>query len=140
MAGQAIPERYKRKEFETRFPGTPGGGGSDFASFVAVGAGTWLFTECAQLELWKLHLAHQPTIPTIKLYLMYVRKLRCHAGGYNGLHGLRRSYEENLPRKKCVYHLQAPSRAGSMARATEGYAAKVGWIDKEHSINLKAMH
>ena len=32
-----VPEAYK-KELETRFPGSPGGGGSDFASFVAVGA------------------------------------------------------------------------------------------------------
>lgn len=32
-----VPEDYK-KGLETRFPGTPGGGGSDFASFVAVGA------------------------------------------------------------------------------------------------------
>lgn len=32
-----VPEKYKEK-LETRFPGTPGGGGSDFASFVAVGA------------------------------------------------------------------------------------------------------
>ncbi len=32
-----VPEDYK-KGLETRFPGTPGGGGSDFASFVAAGA------------------------------------------------------------------------------------------------------
>jgi hypothetical protein len=32
-----VPEKFKDK-LETRFPGTPGGGGSDFASFVAVGA------------------------------------------------------------------------------------------------------
>lgn len=32
-----VPEKYKDK-LETRFPGSPGGGGSDFASFVAVGA------------------------------------------------------------------------------------------------------
>ncbi|MBC6492211.1 M20/M25/M40 family metallo-hydrolase [Flavihumibacter stibioxidans] len=32
-----VPENI-RKEIETRFPGTPGGGGSDYASFVAVGA------------------------------------------------------------------------------------------------------
>ncbi len=32
-----VPEDYK-KGLETRFPGSPGGGGSDFASFVAVGA------------------------------------------------------------------------------------------------------
>lgn len=32
-----VPEAYK-KDLETRFPGSPGGGGSDFASFVAVGA------------------------------------------------------------------------------------------------------
>ncbi len=32
-----VPEEYK-KDLETRFPGSPGGGGSDFASFVAVGA------------------------------------------------------------------------------------------------------
>ncbi|MBL7870567.1 MAG: M20/M25/M40 family metallo-hydrolase [Cyclobacteriaceae bacterium] len=33
----AVPEDIK-KGIETKFPGTPGGGGSDFASFVAVGA------------------------------------------------------------------------------------------------------
>ena len=33
----AVPENI-RKDIETRFPGTPGGGGSDYASFVAVGA------------------------------------------------------------------------------------------------------
>ncbi len=33
----AVPAANK-KDLETRFPGTPGGGGSDFASFVAVGA------------------------------------------------------------------------------------------------------
>ncbi|MBL7863176.1 MAG: M20/M25/M40 family metallo-hydrolase [Cyclobacteriaceae bacterium] len=32
-----VPEEFK-KDLETRFPGSPGGGGSDFASFVAVGA------------------------------------------------------------------------------------------------------
>jgi carboxypeptidase Q len=32
-----VPDNFK-KGLETRFPGTPGGGGSDFASFVAVGA------------------------------------------------------------------------------------------------------
>jgi carboxypeptidase Q len=32
-----VPEDIK-KGIETKFPGTPGGGGSDFASFVAVGA------------------------------------------------------------------------------------------------------
>ncbi|GIL24542.1 MAG: aminopeptidase [Bacteroidota bacterium] len=32
-----VPNEYKR-ELETRFPGSPGGGGSDFASFVAAGA------------------------------------------------------------------------------------------------------
>jgi Zn-dependent M28 family amino/carboxypeptidase len=32
-----VPADYK-KELETTFPGSPGGGGSDFASFVAVGA------------------------------------------------------------------------------------------------------
>jgi carboxypeptidase Q len=32
-----VPEEIK-KHIETRFPGTPGGGGSDFASFVAAGA------------------------------------------------------------------------------------------------------
>jgi carboxypeptidase Q len=32
-----VPEEYK-KGIETRFPGAPGGGGSDFASFVAAGA------------------------------------------------------------------------------------------------------
>ena len=32
-----VPESI-RKPIETKFPGTPGGGGSDFASFVAVGA------------------------------------------------------------------------------------------------------
>lgn len=32
-----VPEEIK-KGIETNFPGTPGGGGSDFASFVAVGA------------------------------------------------------------------------------------------------------
>jgi carboxypeptidase Q len=32
-----VPEAI-RKPIETKFPGTPGGGGSDFASFVAVGA------------------------------------------------------------------------------------------------------
>lgn len=32
-----VPEAYKQG-VETRFPGIPGGGGSDFASFVAVGA------------------------------------------------------------------------------------------------------
>jgi Zn-dependent M28 family amino/carboxypeptidase len=32
-----VPDKFKDK-LETRFPGTPGGGGSDFASFVAVGA------------------------------------------------------------------------------------------------------
>ncbi|HEY8398099.1 MAG TPA: M20/M25/M40 family metallo-hydrolase [Flavihumibacter sp.] len=32
-----VPENI-RKEIETRFPGFPGGGGSDYASFVAVGA------------------------------------------------------------------------------------------------------
>lgn len=32
-----VPEDI-RKGIETKFPGTPGGGGSDFASFVAVGA------------------------------------------------------------------------------------------------------
>jgi carboxypeptidase Q len=32
-----VPDEYK-KDLETRFPGSPGGGGSDFASFVAVGA------------------------------------------------------------------------------------------------------
>lgn len=34
---QQVPEDYKEK-LETHFPGMPGGGGSDFASFVAVGA------------------------------------------------------------------------------------------------------
>jgi carboxypeptidase Q len=33
----SVPEDI-RKHIETRFPGTPGGGGSDFASFVAAGA------------------------------------------------------------------------------------------------------
>lgn len=33
----AVPEEIK-KGIETKFPGTPGGGGSDYASFVAVGA------------------------------------------------------------------------------------------------------
>lgn len=33
----AVPAANK-KDLETRFPGSPGGGGSDFASFVAVGA------------------------------------------------------------------------------------------------------
>ena len=33
----AVPEAYKTG-IETKFPGSPGGGGSDFASFVAVGA------------------------------------------------------------------------------------------------------
>jgi carboxypeptidase Q len=32
-----VPELI-RKPIETKFPGTPGGGGSDFASFVAAGA------------------------------------------------------------------------------------------------------
>lgn len=32
-----VPENI-RKHIETKFPGTPGGGGSDYASFVAVGA------------------------------------------------------------------------------------------------------
>jgi carboxypeptidase Q len=32
-----VPNKYKQ-ELETRFPGSPGGGGSDFASFVAAGA------------------------------------------------------------------------------------------------------
>lgn len=32
-----VPDTIK-KDLETKFPGTPGGGGSDFASFVAVGA------------------------------------------------------------------------------------------------------
>jgi carboxypeptidase Q len=32
-----VPESF-RKQIETKFPGTPGSGGSDFASFVAVGA------------------------------------------------------------------------------------------------------
>jgi Zn-dependent M28 family amino/carboxypeptidase len=32
-----VPDPIK-KDIETKFPGTPGGGGSDFASFVAVGA------------------------------------------------------------------------------------------------------
>lgn len=32
-----VPDKFKDK-LETRFPGSPGGGGSDFASFVAVGA------------------------------------------------------------------------------------------------------
>src|SRR6056297_601728 len=34
---EAVPEVYKN-EIETTFPGTPGGGGSDYASFVAAGA------------------------------------------------------------------------------------------------------
>ncbi|MDA8685726.1 M20/M25/M40 family metallo-hydrolase [Robiginitalea sp.] len=34
---QAVPESI-RKHIETTFPGSPGGGGSDYASFVAVGA------------------------------------------------------------------------------------------------------
>jgi carboxypeptidase Q len=34
---EAVPEQFK-KEIETTFPGTPGGGGSDYASFVAAGA------------------------------------------------------------------------------------------------------
>ena len=34
---QAVPESI-RKQIETTFPGSPGGGGSDYASFVAVGA------------------------------------------------------------------------------------------------------
>lgn len=34
---QAVPESI-RKHIETIFPGSPGGGGSDYASFVAVGA------------------------------------------------------------------------------------------------------
>ena len=32
-----VPDNFK-KDLETKFPGAPGGGGSDFASFVAVGA------------------------------------------------------------------------------------------------------
>ena len=34
---EAVPDAYKN-EIETTFPGTPGGGGSDYASFVAAGA------------------------------------------------------------------------------------------------------
>lgn len=34
---QAVPDSF-RSQIETRFPGFPGGGGSDFASFVAAGA------------------------------------------------------------------------------------------------------
>ncbi len=34
---EAVPGEYKN-EIETNFPGTPAGGGSDYASFVAVGA------------------------------------------------------------------------------------------------------
>jgi len=34
---EAVPKAYK-SEIETDFPGTPGGGGSDYASFVAAGA------------------------------------------------------------------------------------------------------
>ncbi len=34
---EAVPREYKN-EIETNFPGTPAGGGSDYASFVAVGA------------------------------------------------------------------------------------------------------
>lgn len=34
---QAVPNEYKN-EIETTFPGTPSGGGSDYASFVAAGA------------------------------------------------------------------------------------------------------
>ena len=34
---EAVPKQFKSK-IETTFPGTPGGGGSDYASFVAAGA------------------------------------------------------------------------------------------------------
>jgi carboxypeptidase Q len=34
---EAVPKQFK-SEIETDFPGTPGGGGSDYASFVAAGA------------------------------------------------------------------------------------------------------
>ncbi|WP_416865832.1 MAG: M20/M25/M40 family metallo-hydrolase [Imperialibacter sp.] len=34
---EAVPKQFK-SEIETTFPGTPGGGGSDYASFVAAGA------------------------------------------------------------------------------------------------------
>ncbi|MEQ8810124.1 MAG: M20/M25/M40 family metallo-hydrolase [Imperialibacter sp.] len=34
---EAVPKQFKN-EIETTFPGTPGGGGSDYASFVAAGA------------------------------------------------------------------------------------------------------
>lgn len=34
---EAVPKQFKN-ELETDFPGTPGGGGSDYASFVAAGA------------------------------------------------------------------------------------------------------
>ncbi|HVV06806.1 MAG TPA: hypothetical protein VHC96_21390 [Puia sp.] len=49
---------YIRDSIKTSYPGLPGGGGSDFASFVAAGAG--IFPELVELVLRNVYLAYQP--------------------------------------------------------------------------------